>query len=148
MDNYVLGFAFNKSREYVLLIRKEKPEWQRGKLNGIGGKIEPNESGHQAMRREFREETGIDCDRWALYCQLSGPVFTVQVFRAFSVPINEAEKQAGETEYPHLMSIDMLKRTSQSNRISNLDWLIPLALDVGNDQHGGGPYLSNVRYSK
>jgi 8-oxo-dGTP pyrophosphatase MutT (NUDIX family) len=28
----------------VLLIEKQKPAWQRGKLNGVGGKIEPGEN--------------------------------------------------------------------------------------------------------
>lgn len=32
-------------------------------LSGIGGKVEPGESFQEAMRREFREETGVDVDR-------------------------------------------------------------------------------------
>ena len=43
ITNYVLGFAFSKSGQMVLLIWKNKPEWQRGKMNGIGGKIELGE---------------------------------------------------------------------------------------------------------
>jgi len=40
MTAYCLGFAFYRSRRKVVLIRKTKPDWQRGKLNGVGGKIE------------------------------------------------------------------------------------------------------------
>lgn len=55
---YVLGFAFLGNR--VLLIRKTKPAWQAGKLNGVGGKVEPFDADLEAaMIREFREETGI-----------------------------------------------------------------------------------------
>jgi hypothetical protein len=37
---YVCGFMFANDFTEVALIRKNKPEWQRGKLNGIGGKVE------------------------------------------------------------------------------------------------------------
>jgi 8-oxo-dGTP pyrophosphatase MutT (NUDIX family) len=62
----------------VALIRKARPPWQAGLLNGVGGKIEPEDWSPffvhdmpapepvalRAMRREFREETGVDFDRW------------------------------------------------------------------------------------
>lgn len=58
---YVLGFAFDYECPdlSVLLIRKAKPAWQKGKLNGVGGKIEPGEKPLVAMVREFFEETTI-----------------------------------------------------------------------------------------
>jgi len=62
MRRYVLGFMFSPDLWQVLLIRKEKPSWQAGLLNGIGGKIEPGEMPLAAMVREFREETGLDTD--------------------------------------------------------------------------------------
>ena len=40
MQKYSLGFVFDLPVEKVLLIEKQRPEWQKGKLNGIGGKIE------------------------------------------------------------------------------------------------------------
>jgi 8-oxo-dGTP diphosphatase len=68
MRRYCLGFLTNEIKTEVALIRKENPEWQRGKWNGIGGKvgvgqpgedIDPNESAVIAMPREFEEETGV-----------------------------------------------------------------------------------------
>ncbi len=56
--NYVVGFLFSHNLQQVALIRKTKPRWQRGRLNGIGGKIEELETPLQAMTREFREEAG------------------------------------------------------------------------------------------
>lgn len=58
-DQYVLGFAFDKEFKHVLLVWKNRPRWQAGKLNGVGGKIEPGEAVRAAMVREFQEETGI-----------------------------------------------------------------------------------------
>jgi 8-oxo-dGTP diphosphatase len=57
--SYCLGFLFSKSLDRVVLIKKNKPDWQAGKLNGIGGKIEGDESSVEAMVREFAEETGL-----------------------------------------------------------------------------------------
>lgn len=56
---YVLGFMFNEDESKVLLVHKNRPTWQAGKLNGIGGKIEAGETPLQAMEREFMEETGF-----------------------------------------------------------------------------------------
>lgn len=57
--NYCLGFALTPEGS-VALIRKAKPEWQAGKLNGVGGKIEDfDPSPVHAMTREFMEETGV-----------------------------------------------------------------------------------------
>jgi 8-oxo-dGTP diphosphatase len=75
--DYVVGFAFTSGplpNTRVLLIRKNKPEWQAGKLNGIGGKIgDKPEYRHErpvdAMVREFAEETGVlsGAEDWHLY---------------------------------------------------------------------------------
>jgi hypothetical protein len=40
---YVAGFLFDSALHNVLLIEKQKPEWQVGMLNAIGGKIEGDE---------------------------------------------------------------------------------------------------------
>lgn len=58
--DYVLVFAFDWTREKVLLIKKSKPEFQAGLLNGVGGKIQQGEIPEQAAIREFKEETGLD----------------------------------------------------------------------------------------
>lgn len=54
---FVLGFLFSEDGSRVLLVWKNRPAWQNGKLNGVGGKIEPGETPLQAMKREFLEET-------------------------------------------------------------------------------------------
>jgi len=67
---YVLGFAFNGNN--VLLIRKTRPAWQAGRLNGVGGKVEPEDwCLAEAMRREFKEETGVDTvvEDWKQFAQ-------------------------------------------------------------------------------
>lgn len=43
----------------VLLIERQKPDWQEGKLNLVGGKINDDEDLIAAAEREFTEETGL-----------------------------------------------------------------------------------------
>jgi 8-oxo-dGTP diphosphatase len=64
--DYVCGFLFHPQHREVALVRKNKPEWQKGKLNGVGGKIEIGESPSAAMEREFLEEAGVRINRWKL----------------------------------------------------------------------------------
>lgn len=65
---YVCGFAFADVDQdrYVLLIEKLRPPWQKGYLNGLGGKIEGVETPEEAMAREFHEECGVHthADEW------------------------------------------------------------------------------------
>lgn len=57
---YVIGFIFNEDLSEVLLIRKNRPEWQKGRLNGIGGKVEHFDSTlRHACIREVLEESGL-----------------------------------------------------------------------------------------
>jgi 8-oxo-dGTP pyrophosphatase MutT (NUDIX family) len=85
VQGYVNGFMINPETEEVLLIRKNRPDFQAGKWNGIGGKIEPNESRNAAMVREFREETGVETNTsdWEHCLSLEGRDFAVHFYRCF-----------------------------------------------------------------
>lgn len=63
MKNFVLGLAH--SGWSVLLMHKNRPDWQRGTWNGIGGRIEEGETPHDAMLREAEEEAGLGHLPWA-----------------------------------------------------------------------------------
>jgi 8-oxo-dGTP diphosphatase len=72
IKKYVLGFLFNDEKTKICLIQKNRPDWQRGKLNGVGGKIgdmRKSELPDDAMIREFREETGVSTQHhdWKLF---------------------------------------------------------------------------------
>jgi 8-oxo-dGTP pyrophosphatase MutT (NUDIX family) len=46
--------------ERVLLIEKNRPDFQRGRFNLIGGKIEEGETWAEAALRELQEESGLE----------------------------------------------------------------------------------------
>jgi 8-oxo-dGTP diphosphatase len=131
MKTYVCGFLFSPDRSRVLLIRKNRPAWQAGKLNGVGGKIEPGETPHQAMVREFREEAGVDLPepRWQHVLTLSGKDdagaghgWAGHFFRAFG-DLTEASARTDEPLEIHPTA------PLPADTIPNLRWMIPLLLD-------------------
>ena len=84
---YVLGFLFNRELTRVALIRKNRPEWQKGLLNGIGGQIEEKDGlttnddpDYNAMVREFKEETGVLHEKWLSFGLMHGASFRVHLF--------------------------------------------------------------------
>lgn len=72
-----LGYVLSPDRRQVLMIhRNTRPDdLHAGKYNGLGGKLEPNEDVAACMRREIREEAGIECLELALRGTISWPGF-------------------------------------------------------------------------
>lgn len=85
MKQQVLGFLMSRDRRRVALIKKKRPEWMAGKLNGIGGTVEDGESAAEAMSREFREETGVTIPPygWEPVGVMLMDSVEVQIYRAF-----------------------------------------------------------------
>lgn len=130
---YVVGFLFREMPlAHVALIQKRKPEWQAGKLNGIGGKIELGESAEAAMRREFREETGADVLIWQPFALLAWRSDMIHFFCARSDQTVIRSTTDEEVDWYPVSLLDRLPI------IPNLRWLVPLAL------HGAGAYANVI----
>ena len=56
--NYVVIMLFNKNKDKLLLVKRNKKPY-KDCWNGIGGKIEENETPLEAAKRECIEETNI-----------------------------------------------------------------------------------------
>jgi 8-oxo-dGTP diphosphatase len=72
-----LGYVLSQDGKDVLLIhRNARPEDAHfGKFNGLGGKLEADEDIVRGMRREIREEAGIECESLQLRGTISWPGF-------------------------------------------------------------------------
>ena len=65
MYNSTLCYLENDRGEYLMLHRvKKKVDINKGKWIGVGGKFEEGESPDECLRREVREETGLDLTRF------------------------------------------------------------------------------------
>ncbi|MEZ2416855.1 NUDIX domain-containing protein [Luteibacter sp. RCC_6_2] len=72
-----LGYVLSPDGKRVLMIHRNarKDDHHLGKYNGLGGKMEPGEDIAACMRREIREEAGIECQEMRLRGTLNWPGF-------------------------------------------------------------------------
>lgn len=137
---YVVGFCFNPSMTHVALIEKLKPEWQKGKLNGVGGKVEDGETAGHAMVREFYEEAGVCIADWLHFHterflpsqeavrQHSGGAI-IYHFAAVALPSQWIRVKTREAEKIYKIDYPLNRVFSfeAARVIYNLEYLIPMA---------------------
>ena len=146
MARYVVGFMFSTDMKQVLLIEKKRPDWQRGKLNGIGGKVEDGENFYTAMSREFFEETGLRFDGWKFFCKLSVPpekgwddiyfaaaasgsaefAMSPTDEKVYMVAVRSLEE--GQTAFGHSMP-DNVREIGIAPCLYNVPWLVRMGID-------------------
>ena len=133
MKHYVLGFVFNYTLNKVLLIRKERPAWQYGYWNGIGGKIkEIDNSPLEAMNRESKEEIGMRLN-WEHCITFVCSGGTILVYKAidhlncgYEEYCNEIHFKQIEDEKLAVWRLDSLP----DKKDRELDWIIPVLLSA------------------
>jgi 8-oxo-dGTP diphosphatase len=137
----VVGFLF--VQDMVVLLKKEKPDWQKGRFNGVGGKVEPGETAHDAMVREFEEEAGARIEEWKHFATLRSarnPSCRVHFFTATNNDVYHEVRQMTD-EQIHFFKVPY-RGVHDNNWIPNLKWLIPLAAQAdGYD----GPIFGSFR---
>lgn len=143
MKRYVLGFCFTLSGR-CFLMKKATPDWQKGLVTGLGGKIEDGEHPIEAMIREFQEEAGIVTHEknWESLAVLAGDTgegWEMYVFKGFVAPpvdwcaIGDLAEGDVFLATPHeVSSMDSMEQTGR--------WLYYVCLDqsrVNFRFHGG-----------
>jgi 8-oxo-dGTP diphosphatase len=140
-----LGYVFSPDGRRVLLVhRNARPaDPHLGKYNGLGGKLEPDEDVVAGMRREIREEAGIECEELRLAGTVSWPGFG----------------KHGEDWFGFIFRVEAFSGTPfESNPEGTLEWVevervmelpmwegdrhfLPLVFDArGGQFHGVMPY--------
>lgn len=154
MTDYVLGFAFTGNLSRVLLARKNRSPKNLGdkmlnRLNGIGGHLEEldllaSAKSHLgiwqsaaliAMNREAKEEADLNLN-WTSYCTLNTNS-AARVFCFYAVDDAVLNFKQMEDEKLDLYNANDDPEWSVStrgcyreyDRMPNLDWLIPMALN-------------------
>jgi len=135
---YVVGFVFDLNAHLTLLMRKNRPDFQAGKLNGPGGKVEDGDvakfsplvsSAQIAMAREWLEEVHgpeILPEDWTEFCSIEDERgWSVTYLYANAVDLHECHGRTDESveiaPYKHLEVYDVLP---------NVLWLVPMALSL------------------
>jgi len=122
MKRMVVGFMF--VGEQVVLIQKNRPEWQKGLFNGVSGHVEPNESALDAMVREFEEEAGVKTEprEWDDFAVIEGGEGNTAV-HFFSASRDTCAIRTMTDESVGFYSYDPFPVPV----VSDLKWLVPLA---------------------
>ena len=120
MDRFVVGFLFRCHYTEVCLLLKNRPDWQKGRWNAIGGHIEPGETPLQAMTREFQEEADLEED-WTQFARLYGKDYELFCFTASRY---DPQVSTMTDEPIGWFGVDNLP----ISLVSNARWLIPMAM--------------------
>jgi len=120
MIEYVCGFLVRD--DLIALIRKVKPKWQAGKLNGVGGKIEPGETPMQAMSREWLEESGVPHESWEHAATIGKPGWLVHFFVGRAEQLHTFKAAVEQVTW-------YFREELPADVIPNLRWLVPMCLD-------------------
>ena len=72
-----LGYVMSPDGRQTLLIHRNSrdDDHHLGKYNGLGGKLAPHEEVVAGLKREIREEAGIECEEIKLRGTISWPGF-------------------------------------------------------------------------
>lgn len=125
MQKYVIVYVYDYDN-YFLMIRKNKPAWQKGRLNLPGGKVEPNESYRDAAIREIKEESDIDLNPENLRFRgiISGNGYKIPIFSCYHYYLFDDAKPMTDEEV-YLTNKDIISIDEMST-IYNLKLIIPL----------------------
>jgi 8-oxo-dGTP diphosphatase len=140
-----LGYVFSPDGRRVLLIhRNANPnDLHLGKYNGLGGKLDLGEDVVSGMRREIREEAGIECVALELRGTINWPGFGKDgedwfgfIFRVTAFTGTPLERNhEGELEW-----VDV-ERVLQLSLWEGDRFFLPLVFDAnGRPFHGVMPY--------
>jgi 8-oxo-dGTP diphosphatase len=140
-----LGYILSPDGRRVLLVHRNKraADAHHGKYNGLGGKLEPDEDVVTCLRREVREESGLECQQLQLRGTISWPGFGKGGEDWFGF-IFLVERFAGE---PWRENADGVLEWVEVERVLDLPlwegdrYFLPLVFDrTGRQFHGVMPY--------
>ena len=124
MTEYVLCYVRDLCGD-ILAIERRKQDWQQGKLNLPGGRIEVGETAEQAAIREIKEEANIDATDTTFIGSIHYAESTIYVLDCGFNPDDNEVKSSAEGEVIWFGCPELLR---DPRLIPNLRVIIPLAV--------------------
>jgi len=130
---YVVGFMLDPMLSKVVLVRKLRPDFQRGLLNGVGGKVgdlRSDETAEEAMPREFEEETGGANLNWRKFLCLLTAHSDITFFYAVGnvyVAKTLTDEEIGVYDIDDVMN--------RCDTMPNIRWCIQMARSIAFGEH-------------
>lgn len=140
-----LGFILSEDKKSVLLIhRNKRPEDQHlGKYNGLGGKMEADEDALACLKREIKEEAGINCIHTELRGTINWPGFGAngEHWFGFVFLVSEYQGEAGTSNEEGDLHWKLIAELPTLPMWEGDKYFLPLVFD-GNPNlfHGHMPY--------
>lgn len=131
MNNYVCGYIFNEIKDKVILVLKDRPDWQKGLLNCVGGSIEDADiTPRHAMVRECLEETGISTGLmdWRKFAFVENTKKTYKLFCFTLIVPSKTDIRPGFNE-TEIVSWHNIPALSYARLVPKTKALIEMALD-------------------
>lgn len=129
MKQFALGFLFAPDQtgvRSVVLTMKQRPAWQAGFLNGIGGQVKEDESPEDAMKRTFSEATGAGTwwQKWERFAIIQNEGRVVSCFRMNRDRLPTFHQRGDET-----VTAWKVRSVIEGKfpTLPDIAWLIPLA---------------------
>lgn len=140
-----LGYILSLDRRQVLLIhRNSRPEDPHfGKYNGLGGKLDRHEDVITGLRREVREEAGLECDEALLRGTISWPGFgkSGEDWFGFVFRIDRWHGEPKQANPEGTLEWVPVERILDLPLWEGDRWFLPLVFEPGPSQfHGVMPY--------
>lgn len=125
---YVVAYAklVGPHSSDILVVLKNKPAWQKGRFNLVGGKIEEGETPIQAAERELMEEAGLrPASSSTLMGKITGSWGNVYCVR---IPVFDREISQGPNETEIVAWVDWHELRQHPLLIPNLRVILPLCM--------------------
>lgn len=140
-----LGYILSPDKKKTLLIHRNlrKDDAHFSKYNGLGGKMLPNEGIAACMRREIREEAGIECKKIILRGTINWTDFgpNGEDWLGFIFRIDEFEGSPYEKNNEGVLSWQPINRLEELPMWEGDRHFLPLVFDSDpRTFHGYMPY--------
>jgi 8-oxo-dGTP diphosphatase len=144
-----LGYVLSSDGKRVLMVRRDRrPEdIHFGKYNGLGGKLEAGEDVVTGLRREVREEAGLECLSFRLRGTVSWPGFGKQGedWFGFVFLIDRWQGEPPDENAEGTLHWIAIDRLLELPLWDGDRYFLPLVFDGNVDQfHGVMPYQGGV----